>query len=63
LVDPEIDPATPQSGMAAAGRQALQLGLSIAYKLVDQIPTRAKGVRPWQSSAKAVLRGPNSYGP
>jgi hypothetical protein len=38
LVDPEIDPATPLSGMAAAGRQALGRGLSISYQLVDQIP-------------------------
>ena len=38
LVDPEIDPATPQSGMAAADRQALERGLSISYQIVDQIP-------------------------
>src|ERR1035437_9228065 len=28
LVDPEIDPATPLSGMAAADRRALERGLS-----------------------------------
>lgn len=38
LVDPEIDPATPLSGMAAADHQALTRGLSISYHLVDQIP-------------------------
>jgi hypothetical protein len=38
LVDPEIDPATPLSGMAAADRRALERGLSISYQLVDQIP-------------------------
>ena len=38
LVDPEIDPATPQSGMAAAGHQALERGLSISYQMVDRIP-------------------------
>jgi hypothetical protein len=38
LVDPEIDPATPLSGMAAADHQALELGLSISYRIVDQIP-------------------------
>ena len=38
LVDPEIDPATPQPGMPAADRQALARGLSISYLLVDQIP-------------------------
>jgi hypothetical protein len=38
LVDPEIDPATPLAGMAAAGRQALELGLSTSYRLVDQVP-------------------------
>lgn len=38
LVDPEIDPATPLSGMAAADRQALERGLSISYQMVDQIP-------------------------
>jgi hypothetical protein len=38
LVDPEIDPATPLSGMAAADRQALESGLSISYRIVDQIP-------------------------
>ena len=38
LVDPEIDPATAQSGMAAADRQAMARGLSISYQLVDQIP-------------------------
>jgi hypothetical protein len=38
LVDPALDPATPLSGMAAAGRQALGFGLSISYRLVDQIP-------------------------
>jgi hypothetical protein len=38
LVDPDIDPATPQSGMATADRQAIDRGLSIAYQLVDQIP-------------------------
>ncbi len=38
LVDPEIDPATPQSGMAAADRQALERGLSISYQIVDRIP-------------------------
>jgi hypothetical protein len=38
LVDPEIDPVTPQSGMAAAGRQATARGLSISYQIVDQIP-------------------------
>jgi hypothetical protein len=38
LVDPEIDPATPQSGMAAADRQAMARGLSLSYQLVDQIP-------------------------
>ena len=38
LVDPEIDPATPLSGMAAADRQALERGLSISYQVVDQIP-------------------------
>ena len=38
LVDPEIDPATPPSGMAAADRQALGRGLSISYQMVDQIP-------------------------
>ena len=38
LVDPEIDPSTPPSGMAAADRQALERGLSISYQIVDQIP-------------------------
>ncbi len=38
LVDPEIDPATRQSAMAAAERQAVTRGLSAAYQLVDQIP-------------------------
>ena len=38
LVDQEIDPATPQSGMAAADRQALERGLSISYQTVDRIP-------------------------
>jgi hypothetical protein len=38
LVDPEIDPATPLSGMAAADRQAVERGLSISYQMVDQIP-------------------------
>jgi hypothetical protein len=38
LVDPEIDPATPLSGMGAADRQALAHGLSISYQMVDQIP-------------------------
>jgi hypothetical protein len=38
LVDPEIDPATPQSGMAAADRQAVERGLSISFQMVDQIP-------------------------
>jgi len=38
LVDPEIDPTTPLSGMAAADRQALERGLSISYQMVDQIP-------------------------
>jgi hypothetical protein len=38
LVDPEIDPATPPSGMAAADRQALERGMSISYQMVDQIP-------------------------
>jgi hypothetical protein len=38
LVDPEIDPATPLSGMAAADRQALAHGLSISYQMVDQVP-------------------------
>jgi hypothetical protein len=38
LVDPEIDPATPLSGMAAADRQAMARGLSISYQMVDQIP-------------------------
>ena len=38
LVDPEIDPATPLSGMAAADRRALERGLSLSYQMVDQIP-------------------------
>ena len=38
LVDPEIDPATPKSGLAAAGRMAAQRGLSVSYEIVDQIP-------------------------
>jgi hypothetical protein len=38
LVDPEIDPATPLSGMAAADRRAVERGLSISYGMVDQIP-------------------------
>ena len=38
LVDPEIDPAAPPSGLAAAGRQDQARGLSISYQLVDQIP-------------------------
>jgi hypothetical protein len=38
LVDPEIDPATPLSGMAAADHQALERGLSISYQVVNQIP-------------------------
>ena len=38
LVDPEIDPATPLSGLAAADRQAVERGLSISYEMVDQIP-------------------------
>jgi len=38
LVDTEIDPATPLSGMAAADRRALARGLSISYQMVDQIP-------------------------
>jgi hypothetical protein len=38
LVDPEIDSATPLSGMAAADRQALERGLSLSYQMVDQIP-------------------------
>jgi hypothetical protein len=42
LVDPEIDPATPPSGLAAAGRQALGRGLSLSYQIVDQIPCVAK---------------------
>jgi hypothetical protein len=37
MVDPEIDPATPLSGMAAAARRAVERGLSISYQLVDQI--------------------------
>jgi hypothetical protein len=38
LVDPEIDPATPLAGVAAADRQAMARGLSLSYQLVDQIP-------------------------
>jgi hypothetical protein len=38
LVDPEIDPATPLSGLDAADRQAVERGLSISYRMVDQIP-------------------------
>jgi hypothetical protein len=38
LVDPEIDPATPLSGLTTADRQALERGLSISYQIVDQIP-------------------------
>jgi hypothetical protein len=38
LVDPEIDPAPPLAGMAAADRQARERGLSLSYQLVDQIP-------------------------
>ncbi len=38
LVDPEIDPATPQSGLAAADRQAVGRGLSLSFQLVDQVP-------------------------
>jgi hypothetical protein len=38
LVDPDIDPATPPSGMAAADRLALERGLSISYQMVDQVP-------------------------
>jgi hypothetical protein len=38
LVDPDIDPATPSSGMAAADRQAVERGLSISYQIVDRIP-------------------------
>ena len=38
LVDPDIDPATPLSGLAAADRQALERGLSISYQMVDRIP-------------------------
>ncbi len=38
LVDPEIDPSTPQAGMAAADRHAVERGLSISYQIVDQIP-------------------------
>jgi hypothetical protein len=38
LVDPEIDPATPQSRLPAADHQALERGLSISYQMVDRIP-------------------------
>jgi hypothetical protein len=38
LADPDINPATTQSGMAAAGRRALARGLSLSYQIVDQIP-------------------------
>jgi hypothetical protein len=38
LVDPEIDPGTSLSGMAAADHKALEFGLAIAYRIVDQIP-------------------------
>jgi len=38
LVDPEIDPATSVSGMAAADRQAMARGLSVSYQIVDQVP-------------------------
>ena len=38
LVDPEIDPATPLSRVAAADRQALARGLSTSYPTVDRIP-------------------------
>jgi hypothetical protein len=38
LVDPEIDPATAVSGMAAADRLALGRGLSLSYQIVEQIP-------------------------
>jgi hypothetical protein len=38
LVDPQIDPATPLSGMAAADHQALERGLSISYQVVNEIP-------------------------
>jgi len=38
LVDPEVDPATPLPGMAAADRQAVERGLSISYEIVEKIP-------------------------
>jgi hypothetical protein len=38
LVDPDIDPATPLSGMTAADRRALERGLSLSYQVVDTIP-------------------------
>jgi hypothetical protein len=38
LVDPEIDPATPASGLTAADHLALARGLSLSYQIVDQIP-------------------------
>jgi hypothetical protein len=38
LVDPQIDPATPKSGLAAADREALHRGLSLSYQVVNQIP-------------------------
>jgi hypothetical protein len=38
LVDPEIDPATTLSGVAAAGRRARASGLALSYRLVDLIP-------------------------
>ena len=38
LVDPQIDPATPLSGMAAADHQAVERGLSISYQAVNEIP-------------------------
>ena len=38
MVDLEIDPATPKSRVAAAGRLAVQRGLSVSYEIVDRIP-------------------------
>jgi hypothetical protein len=37
LVDPEIDPAAPPSGLATADRQAMARALSISYQLVNRI--------------------------
>ena len=38
LVDRAIDPATSAAGLGAANREAISTGLSVSYRIVDQIP-------------------------